>query len=197
MTREEHTRSLSFVVAAWTAIAITASMGAYAVFQYLHTPGISVPALVIGHLWHVLGLGGVIYLLFLIVFRQVVTQPLKAIRLHLYAVATGRLDDLHLTSNVTEVRSIAHGINLMIHRMQLGDEAAMAQAKRDIAEVHELLNDARERVGEIRQSAKQLEGREPRLSAAIAKRGADLDKVLFTIGRRVEHFPSPGQSQFQ
>ena len=116
-------KSLSFLVAFWAGLAIAASMAAYAVLQYVTTPGVTAGDLAATHLWHVLALAAVIYLLLLAVFRKVILEPLRKVYFHLYGVGTGRLAELQLTTRVNEIQTIVDGVNLMIKRMGQGYDA--------------------------------------------------------------------------
>ncbi|MBI4583544.1 MAG: hypothetical protein HY717_05940 [Planctomycetes bacterium] len=74
-------KSLSFVVALWTAIAIALSMGIYAVLQYFLVPNVTLSELLLNHLWHVLVLGSVIYLFLWLILKNVLLRPLQQIYL--------------------------------------------------------------------------------------------------------------------
>lgn len=134
------TRSLSFYVTVWLAVAIVIGMAAYAVYQYFTMPGMTVQQLLLHHLWHVLALGAVIYMLCWLVFYRVLLRPLQQIYLHLYAVGAGKLEPLVLESNVAEIRTIVEGINLMLRRMEQGvDVQALEHAQGVIAELKEAI----------------------------------------------------------
>ena len=113
-------KSLSFFVALWTGLGVAASMAAYAVFQFLAYPRMTLGSLFVEHLWHVLVLGAVIYGICWAVFRRVLIRPIRTIHMHLYAVGAGRVEPLELESDVTEIRMIVDGVNLMIQRMGHG-----------------------------------------------------------------------------
>lgn len=136
------TRSLAFVVSVLTAAAIAASMGVYALFQYLTLPDITLKELVFTHLWHVIALGMVIYLFCLLLLRRVLLQPLNEIYLHLYGARGGQLKPLDVKTRVTELQSIVNGINLMM-RVQRGEDAledsALEQAQQDLQEIKDLI----------------------------------------------------------
>lgn len=99
------TRTLSFHVTIWMAIAIAASMGAYAVFEYQGTPGLTLSELVVQHLVHVLGLGILIYILCWAVFYFVLLRPLNRIYLHLYTIGAGQLRSLRRWPQSTHSRA--------------------------------------------------------------------------------------------
>lgn len=110
-------RSLSFVVAFWTAVAIAVAMAGYAAVQLVLAPELTVRELVLRHLWHVLALGAVIHLACWLVFRYVLWKPLNGIYLHLYALGKGELDPLEIDTRIEELHTIAEGINLLIWRL--------------------------------------------------------------------------------
>jgi hypothetical protein len=147
--QENDKRSLSYLVAVWSALAIAVSMAIYAVFQYYTSPGKTVGGLLLEHLWHVLVLGVAIYGLLYLVLRRILLRPIQKIYLHLYKVGTGRVEPLDLPTRVRELETIVDGVNVMIDRMGQSfpvDEIACAReaAKRayDKApqEAQEILN---------------------------------------------------------
>ncbi|ODU23931.1 MAG: hypothetical protein ABS95_02745 [Verrucomicrobia bacterium SCN 57-15] len=130
------TRSLSFYVAIWMAVAIGLSMATYALYERQTSPSLTWSELAVQHLGHVLGLGVMIYILCWGVFYFVLLRPLNRIYLHLYAVGAGQLKSLELDSNVREIRTIVDGINLMLSRLKLGaDRDALEHAQQCIAEI--------------------------------------------------------------
>ena len=135
----KETKSLSFFVTLWMAIAIAASMAAYALYEHQTMPGLSMRELVVQHLGHVLGLGAIIYVLCWGVFFFLLLRPLNRIYLHLYTVGAGQLKPLDLDSNVREIRTIVDGVNLMLSRLKQGvDPDALQLAQQRIAEIREL-----------------------------------------------------------
>jgi methyl-accepting chemotaxis protein len=115
--QENDKRSLSYLVAFWSALAIAISMGIYAIFQYFTSPGKTIGGLFLEHLWHVLVLGVVIYGLLWIVLRRSLLRPIQKIYLHLYKVGTGRVEPLVLQTRIRELETIVEGVNVMIERM--------------------------------------------------------------------------------
>ncbi|NOY69168.1 MAG: hypothetical protein GXP53_06700 [Deltaproteobacteria bacterium] len=115
-------KSLSYYVSIWTGIVIAFSMAVYAVFQYVMLPDATVWSLFLNHLWHVLVLGIFIYALCWLVFQKLLLVPIRAISIHLYGVGTGRLRELELNTDISELRMIADGINRMIRRMKQGQD---------------------------------------------------------------------------
>ncbi len=133
------TKSLSFIVTIWMAVAIAVSMGAYAAYEYATAPSQSLRELAVEHLGHVLGLGVMIYILCWGVFYFVLLRPLNRIYLHLYTVGAGQIKPLELHSNVLEIRTIVDGVNLMLSRLKLGaDRDALEHAQQCIAEIREM-----------------------------------------------------------
>ncbi len=133
------TKSLSFIVTIWMAVAIAVSMGAYAAYEYATAPGQSLRELAVEHLGHVLGLGVMIYILCWGVFHFVLLRPLNRIYLHLYTVGAGQIKPLELQSNVREIKTIVDGVNLMLSRLKLGaDRDALEHAQQCIAEIREM-----------------------------------------------------------
>lgn len=133
------TRSLSFHVTIWMAVAIAASMAAYAAFEYQNTPSLTLSDMVVQHLGHVLVLGSVIYLLCWCVFYFVLLRPLNRIYWHLYTIGAGQLKNLELDSNVREIRTIVDGVNLMLSRLKLGGDCnALEQAQQRVTEIQEM-----------------------------------------------------------
>lgn len=123
-------RSLSFVVAFWTAVAIAVAMAGYAVVQLVLSPELTVRELVLRHLWHVLALGAVIHLACWLVFRHVLWKPLNGIYLHLYALGKGELEPLQVDTRIEELHIIAEGINLLIWRLsQHRDAETLSEAQ--------------------------------------------------------------------
>lgn len=116
-------RSLSFVVAFWTAVAIAVAMAGYAAVQLVLAPELTVRELVLRHLWHVLALGAVIHLACWLVFRHVLWKPLNGIYLHLYTLGKGELEPLQIDTRIEELHIIAEGINLLTWRLNQDRDA--------------------------------------------------------------------------
>ena len=172
------TRSLSFYVTVWLAVAIAVSMAAYAFYQYFTMPGITATELFLHHLWHVLALGAVIYVLCWLVFDRVLLRPLKQIYIHLYALGAGKLEPLALESNVAEIRTIVEGINLMLRQMEQGADAqALEHAQRVIAELKEAI--------------RQWEVSEPAATSFPLEKLAALERSLLAIVRNVKASAKP------
>lgn len=132
-------RTLSFLVATWTAGAIAVSMGIYAVFQYLSDPRLTVAELFLHHTWHVVVLGIVTYALCRVVMHSVVVRPLELIHAHLYGLGMGRLERLDLVSPVQEIQGIVDHVNLMLCRMEQGfDVRAIETCQVELAELRRL-----------------------------------------------------------
>lgn len=133
------TKSLSFIITIWMAVAIAVSMGAYAAYEYATAPSQNLRELAVEHLGHVLVLGITIYILCWSVFYFVLLRPFNRVYLHLYAIGAGRLEPLALNSNVREIRTIVDGVNLMLSRIKLGgDSDALELAQTRIAEIQEM-----------------------------------------------------------
>lgn len=166
------TRSLSFHVTVWLAIATAIGMGAYAIYQYATMPGHTALDLWLHHSWHVLALGAAIYVVSWVAFHKLIVQPLTKIYLYLYAMGTGQLAPLALKSNVTEIRTIVEGINLMLRRMEQGmDKQALEHAQSDIAALKETI---------LRLEVSELDAK----SLALEKLAA-LEKSLAAVVRNV------------
>jgi methyl-accepting chemotaxis protein len=133
------TRSLSFFVSVWIAVAVAASMAVYAAYEYATMPGHTLRELAVEHLGHVLGLGILVYVLCWGVFYFLLLRPLNRIYLHLYTIGAGRLSTIELDSNVREIRTIVDGVNLMLSRLKQGaDSNALELSQKRIAEIREM-----------------------------------------------------------
>lgn len=133
---------LASIFAFRLALVLAAGMLAYALLQRVLNPDTSWTKLALEHGVHVLLLGGLLYVFLLVGFDQLVGRPLRIIHAHLYKVATGRLDLLHLDTQVREIAEVEASVNLMVRRMRLGagdaDPHRTARALRDIAtQLHE------------------------------------------------------------
>lgn len=146
----KRTRSLALVVSCWLALAIAASMGIYAVFQYYSVPGMTVKELFLHHLWHVLSLGALIYVLCWALLQRVLLQPLSKIYLHLYSAGKGKAHLLELDTRITELRTIVDGINLML-RLQSPEYATQGRvlAKHSILQIKTLAHALPPSAGDI------------------------------------------------
>jgi hypothetical protein len=162
------TRSLSFFVTVWMAVAIAASMAAYAVYERQAMPYLPLSELVAQHLGHVLGLGLLIYVLCWCVFYFLLLRPLNRIYLHLYTVGAGQLNTLELDSNVREIRTIVDGVNLMLSRIKLGADI-------------DALELAQQRIAEIQEMTRQLTTPDPEHISVLLDKLADLQKSLPNI----------------
>jgi len=130
--------SLSFLASIWSASAIAVSMGVYAVFQYYSTPGSAVMDLFLKHLWHVLVLGIMIYVLLWFILKKVLLKPIQRIHLHLYKVSTGRIEPLELETNVQELDTIVKGINFLVGRMGEGvPDQEIAAIREAVMKLHD------------------------------------------------------------
>ena len=161
------------------AVAIAATMAAYAAFEYQNTPGLTLRDMFVQHLGHVLGLGVMIYVLCWGVFYFVLLRPLNRIYLHLYTVGAGQLKTLELDSNVREIRTIVDGVNLMLSRLKLGGDS-------------DALELAQQRITEIQEMTRQLTTSDHEHISVLLDKLADLQKSLPTIlVRRAMPPPKP------
>lgn len=128
---------LASVFALRLALTLAAAMLAYAVLQRALNPDMSWTKLAVEHGAHVLSLGPLLYVVLLVGFDRVVGRPLRIIHAHLYKIATGRLEFLHLDTRVREIAEMEASVNLMVRRMRLGagdaDPHRTALALRDLA----------------------------------------------------------------
>lgn len=172
MQRTETTRSLSFHVTVWLAIATAIGMAAYAIYQYSTMPGNTVLDLLLHHSWHILAVCAAIYAVSWAALHKLIVRPLMKIYLHLYAMGAGKLEALALESNVTEIRTIVDGINLMLRRMEQGaDTRAFEHAQKDIATLRETI---------MGSEVSEMEAK----NTALEKL-ADLEKLLSAIIQNV------------
>lgn len=168
------TKNLSFLIAVWMAVAIAGSMAAYAVYQFFTMPGMTVKELFLHHFWHVLALGSVIYVLCWFLFKRIVLRPLTCIYLHLYAVGGGKLELLELNSNVTEIRTIVEGVNLMLTRLKQGLKS-------------NALEDSELRISEIKDLLRNLGTSEPEKLDSALEKLEQLERNLLPIFRTEAH----------
>lgn len=128
---------LASVFAFRLALTLAAAMLASAVLQRALNPGTSWTTLAVEHGVHVITLGLLLYVVLLVGFDRAVGRPLRMIHAHLYKVATGRLELLHLETRVTEIAEMEGSVNLMVRRMRLGsgdaDPHRTSLALRDLA----------------------------------------------------------------
>lgn len=119
------------------AIVIGASMVVHAILEHWLDPDRSWLELLARHGWHVMALGLLGYAILFLGFDRLVGVPLHALHAHLYRVATGRLDLLHLETRSIEFAGMVSSVNLLVRRMRLGagdsDPHRTALALRDIA----------------------------------------------------------------
>lgn len=174
-------RSLSFYVAVWMAAAIAVSMAAYAVYQYFAMPGMTVADLFLHHLWHVLALGVVIYILCWVVFDRALFQPMKRIYIHLYAVGAGKLEPLEFDSSVTEIQTIVEGVNLMLSRLKHGADANTIEL-------------ARQRIEEIKNSVMELNAPDRASVAEVLDALAELERGLPVVAQNKKAQPDDTQA---
>jgi hypothetical protein len=127
-------------VTVWLAVAIAMGMAAYAIYHYATMPGHTALDLLLHHSWHVLVLAAAIYIVSWFAFHQLLVAPLKKIYLHLYAMGAGRLEPLTLNSNVTEIRTIVEGVNLLLFRInQSADSGSLELAQQRIGEIRDVM----------------------------------------------------------
>jgi 3-methyladenine DNA glycosylase/8-oxoguanine DNA glycosylase len=128
---------LASIFAFRLAVTLALAMATYAVLERYREPQESWASLAVTHLWHVAVLGLLLYAVLLVGFDQLVGRPLRAIHTHLYKVATGCLEILHLDARVKEIADMVGSVNLMVRRMRLGagdaDPHRTALALRDVA----------------------------------------------------------------
>jgi nitrate/nitrite-specific signal transduction histidine kinase len=168
--KAEKQRSLSLVVALWTAGAIALAMGVYATFQYFTVPERTLLELVMEHLWHVLVLGLLIYVLCWLVFRIILLRPLNQIYMHLYGVGTGRLEPLQLSTRIRELQTIAEGVNVMIRRMGQGYDP-------------EAIEHCRNALASLRKSLKKLSPSNRETATEMLQELARLERAVLSIVR--------------
>lgn len=133
---------LASVIALRLALTLAAAMLVYAVLERVLNPEVAWSKLALEHGLHVVVLGFLVYAVLLVGFDRVVGGPLRRIHAHLYKVATGRLELLHLAAPVREIAEMEASVNLMVRRMRLGvgdaDPRRIAVALRDLgARLHD------------------------------------------------------------
>lgn len=128
---------LATIFATRLALILTAAMAVYAVLEWYRNPQRSLTDLGVTHGLHLAILTLLVYLVLVVGFGRLVARPLRAIDAHLYMVATGRLELLHLDARVKEIAEMVGSVNLMVRRMRLGagdaDPHRTALALRDLA----------------------------------------------------------------
>jgi methyl-accepting chemotaxis protein len=133
MRRSRLASVFAFRLAATLGVAMTG----YALLELYRDPQASWTTLGVTHALHVVALAVLLYVVLLVSFNRLVSRPLRAIHAHLYKVATGRLDILHLDARVTEIEEMVASVKLMVRRMRLGagdaDPHRTALALRDLA----------------------------------------------------------------
>ena len=163
-------RSLSFLMTAWTAIAIALAMGLYGTYQYLTLPDTSLATIAVNHLLHVVVLVSLVYGLTWIAFRKAVLLPLKEVYRHLYGIGAGRLRPLQVQSKVLEVQSIVEGVNLMVRRMEQGFDG-------------ETIERFQENIDSLRGVARSIAKDSPEQAATILDDIAVLETAFMSVVR--------------
>ena len=159
------TWSLAGVAAACAAATNILAMAAYGAYEYATGMETSVSGLVIEHLGHVLVLAAVGYAGAWLVMRRLVVEPIRRADTHLYRIGAGDLHPLELHTNLRELQSLVHGVNLMLERMRLGfDAVALQKAEHDVAELQVI---SRALPRDARAEAEELQMVAGRLQAAI------------------------------
>lgn len=179
--RENVTRSLSVVIAVWTALAISVSMGLYAIVEYLYMPGVTFPQLLMHHLLHVLALGVAVYIVSLWVLHHILVRPLQAIRLHLLRVGIGRLEHLVIDTAVSELCSVVDDVNDMIERMRIVDGVSTEQVRGRVERTKRLVMQAQRKADEIARISKQLDTEDHPFGRSIQGRLGELHKTLVWV----------------
>lgn len=127
---------LASIFAFRLAMTLALAMAAYAALERSQDPQASWMSLGLTHGWHVVTLGLLLYAVLLVGFDRLVGRPLRVIHAHLYKVAIGRLEILHLDARVKEIAEMVASVNLMVRRMRLGagdaDPHRTALALRDL-----------------------------------------------------------------
>lgn len=156
-------KSLALTVALYTAMVIAAAMAVYAVFQYIFAPGHTVVGLILEHMWHVVVLGTLVYLILYWVLYRKVVQPINALCLKFYAISTGNFNQITLKTNVAEIQEIVEGVNLMLARIcksvsqtSLSGLSTDAQKLRSLAKQSGLGQRTREELIEIASTIDQI-----------------------------------------
>lgn len=127
---------LATIFAVRLAVTLALAMAAYAALERYRQPQASWTGLGLTHGLHVVALGLLLYAVLVIGFDRLVGRPLRVIHAHLYKVATGRLEILHLNARVKEIAEMEGSVNLMVRRMRFGagdaDPHRTALALRDL-----------------------------------------------------------------
>jgi methyl-accepting chemotaxis protein len=97
-------------------------MAAYAVYEYLSMPGVTIPRLILEHGWHVLAYGVVVYVALSVVLYRNVVRPVRQLNVKLYAISRGDLSPVNVESRVDEVQQIAQVVNFLLARIQAPPE---------------------------------------------------------------------------
>ena len=130
MTR---TMSLAGVAAACAAMANVLAMAIYGAYEYLAGRAPDLAGLVLEHLGHVFVLAVVGYGTAWLVMRRLVVEPMRRAESHMYRIGAGALRPLQLRTAIRELRTLEHGVNLMLERMRMGvDEGVLREAEQDL-----------------------------------------------------------------
>jgi hypothetical protein len=120
--KRENRKSLTFLIAMWTGLALVVSMGVCIGTQILLHPDRPVVDVLLHCAPHVLLMGLLLYTACILTVRRVLLRPVNEIFLHLYNVHDGHVEALHLDGGSREVQTIVDGINTMIWQMEQQDE---------------------------------------------------------------------------
>ncbi len=135
MSRERRHTSFAFTLTVYTALIIAAGMGVFAVYQYVSTPGETIPGLVLRHGLHVLGLGGMVYLALSAVLYRKMVRPIQDLNVKLYAISKGDFTPLDEDTGISEIRQVAIVVNFLLRQMKravpegLTDELSQCSAQ--------------------------------------------------------------------
>ena len=110
--------SLSAAVALISSLATALAMAAYAIMQYLSNPNLGIAELVVRHGWHVVALGGLIYLLLYATLNVKLVKLMDEFYFRLYAVKKGDYRPITHRSRIKEIQKIIDEINILIEEVK-------------------------------------------------------------------------------
>lgn len=104
--------------------------------------------MIIGHGWHVIVLGIIIYVTLYAVLNKKVAQPLQDLYVKIYAITKGDFNPVSINSNIMEIQEMGDGISFLLKeikksvpKISLVALSHSAHDLRSIAKEHDALTD--------------------------------------------------------
>ncbi|MDA7880884.1 hypothetical protein N9A94_01095 [Akkermansiaceae bacterium] len=163
---DQPSRSLSWTLTKSSLIAVAIGMATYTLFEILTSGEVDTREIITHHLLPTVLIGAIIWAVLTMLLRSKVITPVRDILDHLTHVGNGRFAPLEKSNEITEIRAIITGVNLLTSKLKNApDNEGSSKAVDDLiklrADLKEVIDSetiTHDQLVPIMKDLKQLEG---------------------------------------